>query len=176
MKYFAYGSNLLTRRLTDPSRAPSAVAHGIATMSGFVMRFHKVGVDGSGKCTLIAMEDEAAVVYGVLYEFADSDVAGLDREEGVHLGGYARHSIRLRLLDGDTTEAMTYVAGDRHIDAACVPFDWYRDLVVAGAMEHRLPPGYVRELARTPAVPDPDAGRAARAWRLLKGLGHEAGP
>ncbi len=169
MKYFAYGSNLLTRRLTDPSRAPSAVALGIAWAPGFVVRFHKIGTDGSGKCTLIATGNDADVVHGVLYEFADSDLPGLDREEGVHLGGYARYSIRLRFPNGETTEAMTYVASDGYIDPACLPFDWYRDLVVAGAIEHGLPRPCVQELAGTPAAPDPDAARAARARRLLAG-------
>lgn len=175
MKYFAYGSNLLTRRLTDLSRAPSAVARGIATVSGFTMRFHKVGTDGSGKCTLIATGNEADLVYGVLYDFADADVAGLDREEGVHLGGYARHSVRVRLPNG-ATEAMTYIAGDRYVDAASVPFDWYRDLVVAGAREHGLPPPYLRELEQTPAVPDPNAARAARARRLLEEYHRSSSP
>ena len=50
MKYFAYGSNMLTRRLTGPSRAPSAVACGIASAPGFVVRFHRIGADSSGKC------------------------------------------------------------------------------------------------------------------------------
>ena len=169
MKYFAYGSNLLTRRLRDPARAPSAVALGVASAPGFVMRFHKIGTDGSGKCTLIPTRDDADVVYGVLYEFADFDLAGLDREEGVHLGGYTRHSLRLRLPNGDTSEAMTYIAGDPYIDPACVPFDWYRDLVVAGAREHRLPSAYIQELERTPAVPDPDTAREASARKLLEG-------
>lgn len=167
MKYFAYGSNLLTRRLRDPARAPSAVALGTASAPGFVMRFHKIGTDGSGKCTLIPTGDDADAVYGVLYEFADSDLAGLDREEGVHLGGYSRQFIPLRLPDGSTIEAMTYIADDRFIDPACIPFDWYLDLVVAGATEHRLPPACVRQLEQTPAVPDPDAARAAGARRLL---------
>ncbi len=169
MQYFAYGSNLLTRRLRDPARAPSAVALGVASAPGFVMRFHKIGTDGSGKCTLIPSGDDADVVYGVLYEFADSDAAGLDREEGVHLGGYARCSVRLRLPNGDTTEAMTYIAGGRYLDASCLPFDWYRDLVVAGAREHGLPSAYVEEFVRTPAVPDPDTARAAQARKLLEG-------
>ena len=169
MKYFAYGSNLLTRRLTDRSRAPSAVALGISSAPGFVMRFHKIGTDGSGKCTLIATGHDADLVYGVVYEFADSDLAGLDREEGVHLGAYLRQSIQLVFPGGGTGEAMTYVAGERYVDATCVPFDWYRDLCVAGAMEHGLPSGYVKEVARTPAVPDPDAARAALAARLLAG-------
>ncbi len=64
MKHFAYGSNMLTRRLTDSSRAPSAVACGVATALGFVVRFHKVGADGSGKCTLVATVAEAEAACG----------------------------------------------------------------------------------------------------------------
>ena len=167
MKYFAYGSNMLTRRLTAPSRAPSAVACGIARAPGFVVRFHKVGADGSGKCTLIATKNEVAEAYGVLYELAESDRTRLDRIEGVHTGGYRRCSVQLRCLNGDNVGAVTYVANDRHVDPASVPFDWYRDLVVGGALEHGLPARYVDELAWIPTVPDLDAGRAAQARRLL---------
>ena len=169
MKYFAYGSNMLTRRLTDPLRAPSAVPCGVATLPGFAVRFHKVGRDGSGKCTLIAAGNKESIAYGVLYELADSDAARLDRVEGVHTGGYTRCSVQLRLLDGSTTGATTYVASDGHVDAARVPFDWYRDLVVAGAIEHGLPDPYINELTRIPAVRDPDVVRAAQAQPLLKG-------
>ena len=169
MKYFAYGSNMLVRRLTHPSRAPSAAARGVATISGFAVRFHKVSADGSSKCTLVASDDELALAYGVLYELADADADRLDRVEGVHTGGYSRRSVQVRLLDGGTTDAVTYVAGERHIDPACVPFDWYRDLVVAGAVEHGLPQSYIDELAQVPAVSDPDAVRAARARRVLDG-------
>ena len=169
MKYFAYGSNMFTRRLTDPLRAPSAVPCGVASLPGYAVRFHKVGRDGSGKCTLIATGNEASIAYGVLYELADSDGARLDRVEGVHTGGYTRCSVQLRLLDGSSTGATTYVAGDRYVDAARVPFDWYRDLVVAGAIEHGLPDPYIDELRRIPAVRDPDVVRAAQSQRLLKG-------
>jgi len=48
MKYFAYGSNMLTRRLKAPLRAPSAVARAVASIAGFAVRFHKVSADGSG--------------------------------------------------------------------------------------------------------------------------------
>lgn len=167
MKYFAYGSNMLTRRLTDSSRAPSAVACGVATALGFVVRFHKVGADGSGKCTLVATVAEAEAACGVLYQVADADGANLDRVEGVHTGGYVRRAVELRLAGGRTASAMTYVAGAGHVDVSRIPFDWYRDLVVAGAIEHGLPPRYVEKLARVPAAADPDTARAARARRLL---------
>ena len=167
MKYFAYGSNMLTRRLTDPTRAPSAVACGVATVPGFVVRFHKVGADGSGKCTLVATGDRAAIAFGVLYEVADADAETLDRAEGVHTGGYVRRDVKPKMSAGRTRSAITYVAGERHVDTSRVPFDWYRDLVVAGAVEHGLPPRYVEELARVPAATDPDTARAARARQLL---------
>ena len=169
MKYFAYGSNMLTRRLTDPSRAPSAVACGFATAYGFVVRFHKIGADGSGKCTLLARTSDSAAAHGVLYEVSDADCARLDRVEGVHTGGYVRRSVRLQLADDRTVTAMTYVAGAQYVDASRIPFDWYRDLVVAGAIEHGLPASYIEELTRAPVVSDSDAGRAARAYRLLRG-------
>ncbi len=167
MTYFAYGSNMLARRLADRSRAPSAVACGVARAPGFVVQYHKVGADGSGKCTLIATTDNAAAAFGVLYEMTNADAVRLDRVEGVHTGGYSRRAMRLRLSDDRTVEAMTYVAGDQHVDPTCVPFEWYRDLVVAGAIEHKLPARYVNELARVPVMSDPDPARAARAHRLL---------
>ena len=112
MTYFAYGSNMLARRLTDRSRAPSAVACGVARAPGFVVRYHKVGADGSGKCTLIATIDNAAAAFGVVYEMTNADAVRLDRVEGVHTGGYIRRSIQLRLRDDRRAEAMTYVAGE----------------------------------------------------------------
>ena len=169
MKYFAYGSNMLTRRLTHPSCAPSAFACGIAGVPGFVVRFHKIGADGSGKCTLFAAGEAVAMAYDVLYELADSDGAKLDRVEGVHTGAYIRCSIQLRGLDGRTTRAVTYIACDQYLDLACVPFNWYRDFVVAGATEHGLPAPYIDELARIPAIRDPDSARSAQARRLLDG-------
>ena len=169
MNYFAYGSNMLTRRLRDPSRAPSAVACGMAVAPGFVVRFHKMGADGSGKCTLVALAGESEAAHGVLYDVSDADCAKLDRVEGVHTGGYVRRSVELRLPDDRTAAAMTYVAGAQYVDASRVPFDWYRDLVVAGAIEHGLPVSYVEELMRAAVVPDPDPARAARAYRLLHG-------
>ena len=77
---------MLTRRLTASSRAPSAISRGVATVPGFVVRFHKVGKDGSGKCTLIETADEAAIAFGVLYEIADAGCENLDRAEGLQKG------------------------------------------------------------------------------------------
>ena len=46
MRYFAYGSNMSIARLSE--RAPSAEVIGVARLRSHVLRFHKVGTDGSG--------------------------------------------------------------------------------------------------------------------------------
>ena len=168
MKYFAYGSNMLNRRLTHPSRAPSAIPTGVAKLRGFVVRYHKVGMDGSGKCTLKVIGDEDATAYGVLFEIDVADGKALDRVEGVQGGGYCQRFVRVQLVDRREVTAMTYVATKEYLDTTQIPFDWYRDLVVAGAAEHDLPKSYIKEYLQVRAQPDPDVARARFARQLLQ--------
>lgn len=97
----------------------------------------------------------------------DADCENLDRAEGLQTGGYVRHSVPVRLFDDRTEEAMTYIAGAQHVEATCVPFDWYRDLVVTGAIEHGLPAPYIEELSQVPVMSDQNVRRAAGARKLL---------
>ena len=48
--YFAYGSNLCLRRMLG--RASSARRVAAATLPGYSLTWSKIGVDGSGKCTI----------------------------------------------------------------------------------------------------------------------------
>lgn len=166
MLYFAYGSNMLERRLKHPDRVPAANARGTAAASGFIVRFHKRGRDGSGKCTLVAT-DGAAEAWGVLFHLTVQDFQALDRVEGVHLGGYARQPIRALRADGETAEAHTYIAQEPFIDDTLLPFDWYLGLVVAGAVEHGLPAEPLEALRQTPSAPDPVPVRAVEMKRLI---------
>lgn len=167
MLYFAYGSNMLERRLRHPDRVPAANARGIAAASGFVVRFHKRGREGSGKCTLVAA-DGAAEAWGVLFELTERDFETLDRVEGVHLGGYARQPITVRRSASETLEAQTYIAQEPFIDDTLLPFDWYLALVIAGAVEHGLPAEHLEALRQTPSVPDTEARRATEMRELLE--------
>jgi gamma-glutamylcyclotransferase len=51
MKYFAYGSNMLTERLR--ARVGGAAALSKVCVCGYRVRFHKRSDDGSGKCNII---------------------------------------------------------------------------------------------------------------------------
>jgi hypothetical protein len=155
--YLAYGSNMLTERLTARTRCPSAYPVGVAYAVGYALEFSKRSNDGSGKGALVAAPGSRA--YGVLFEIADNELGALNRAEG---RGYDRDDgFPVRRVDTDEEiSAVTYLAGER--DASLRPFDWYLALVVAGARQHRLPPEEIAHLASHPHDLDTDEERETR--------------
>lgn len=73
------------------------------------------------------------------------------------------------LAGGRPLRAWAYYATS--IDLNVRPYDWYRDLVIAGAREHGLPPEYIQALEAVPAIKDLDVRRAAQARELLRSSG-----
>lgn len=160
--YFAYGSNLLTRRLRE--RTPSAEPLGWGMVPGHGLRWHMASLDGSGKCDIV---DDAAThlpVHGVVYRIAREDKAALDRAESLGVG-YREAQVVVR-VGARTLAACVYRA--LRTDAALRPYDWYHALVLAGAREHGLPPGYVAQLVSVPTQGDPDPERAQRHFALVR--------
>lgn len=157
--YFAYGSNMLGRRML--LRTPSARRLAVATLSDHALRWHKVSKDGSGKCDIEAAP--GAVVYGVLYEIEAADKAALDAAEGLSIG-YREVSLEVQTADG-LRQALSYQA--TNIDRFTTPYSWYKTLVVAGAKEQQLPPAYLQALEAVPAREDRDSARAAENLRAL---------
>ena len=159
MLVFAYGSNLLPARLL--ARTPSAQVVATGVLPGHRLCWHMASRDGSGKCDVVP--DAAAEVHGVVWRLDPADKPALDAAES--LGhGYTERALAVHTAAG-VLEAWTYLA--LRTDPALRPYDWYRDIVVAGARHHALPADYVAALAATPARVDPDAARAALHWRLL---------
>ena len=154
MKYFAYGSNMSSKRLR--ARTESARAVGVYTLHGFALRFHKVGKDGSGKCDAFRTGDSADRVVGVLYDLDPADEAPLDRIEGPGWG-YRKEEVEVEGPGGDVESAFTYCA--IRIDPSLRPYSWYLEHVLAGAREAGLPEGYVAEIERYDATPDPCEAR-----------------
>lgn len=151
--YFAYGSNMYTPRLLE--RVPSARFVDIARLPGHCLAFRKHGRDGSAKLDLEPFEPET--VWGVVYRVDAADLDALDAAEGE---GYRRENVTVATSDA-FLEAITYRAKPDWLTGAA-PFDWYRDLVAAGARQHELPSIYVAAIEDMPAEPDPDTDRAER--------------
>lgn len=158
MKYFAYGSNMLTERIK--ARVPSAKNPTHLALHKFRLRFHKKSTDCSGKCNIVATECDEDMVHGVLFEVEDAQISALDRAEGVGYG-YRRDEITVS-LNGKETKIFIYVAEKDAIGEALVPYRWYYDLVMAGAEQHRLPFDYVAGLRAIPFTHDPKPDRKSR--------------
>jgi len=162
---FAYGSNMLLAKVSV--RAASAKPRGVARLEQFALRWNKRSRDGSGKCSIEEGTQRQNTVWGVLYEMTVSDKERLDRFEG--LGhGYEQREVVV-LLDGNRTLVPAYYATS--VDPGVRPYDWYKEQVVAGAIRHRFPAEYIRELEMVPSIADPDPDRAARERQFL-----QAGP
>ena len=159
--YFAYGSNMLTRRLLG--RTPSARTLGVAVLAGHELRWHKVSKDGSGKCDIVASAN-GGTVQGVIYEIALADKPALEVAEGLG-AGYREVQLEVQLTERGAVRALSYQA--TNIDHGTRPYDWYKTLVVAGAQEHHLAEDYVSALQAVPSVADWNGQRAAENLRAL---------
>ena len=159
--YFAYGSNMLTRRLRE--RTPSARVVGVATLAGHELRWHKVSKDGSAKCDIVRAETPRSCVTGVVFEIAVADKAALDLAEGLGKG-CKDYAVEVHCAH-DTMKAQTYCA--TNIDPLARPYAWYKALVVAGAKEHGLPAAHVAALEAVATKEDPEPERAAHNERLV---------
>lgn len=171
MKYFAYGSNMLLAWLR--TRVPGARVIGHAYVTGRKLEFHKASRDGSGKCSILQTTNLSDVVHGVLFEIPSEQMAALDRAEGAGYG-YERTSIDIT-FDDKVVSAVVYVAKSKYVDYRLQPYDWYHELVLAGAQENHLPADYICGLSKITARPDadPTSKTRLRALGVLKG---EASP
>ncbi|WP_371228096.1 gamma-glutamylcyclotransferase family protein [Roseovarius sp. 2305UL8-3] len=152
--YFAYGSNMLSSRLT--ARCPSAKVIGLGTAKYWNLEFSKKSIDGSGKATLISTTETSRTT-GVLFEIGASDLNELDRFEGA---GYERSDKFSIETDDGPLSATTYLASERHSDM--VPYDWYLALIVAGALEHKLNDAHTARLRMATRKPDQNLTRKSR--------------
>jgi hypothetical protein len=147
--YFAYGSNMSSRRLR--ARVPSASPVGIGTLTGWSLAFHKAGRDGSGKCSIVAVD--SARVLGVLFSLRATELVKLDLIEGRGFG-YERRMIEIATGDGLVVEAQTYIA--TRIGTGLRPYSWYKRHVLEGALEAGLPAYYITTIQAVEAIEDDD--------------------
>lgn len=161
---FAYGSNMLSRRMRAADRVPSASPRGIGYITGHRLTFDKVSRrDGSGKCDAEHTGDDGDRVYGVLYSVKEAEKPNLDRAEGLG-NGYDEKVVEVVAARGEK-QATIYYATSK--DASLKPYHWYKAYVVSGAVEHGLPFAYVEWLRTVESQQDPDLARRRSEERAL---------
>lgn len=161
--YFAYGSNMLSARLKDPTRCPSAKAVGVARFEGHQLRWHKVSSDGSGKCNVVPVDGNDAHVLGVLFEISSSEKAALDQAEGVG-SGYEEAMLSVD-VGGASYKAVAYLATST--DDTLRPYSWYRAFVLGGAREFSLPADYIAMIEGVEVKIDPRTQRHDRNMDII---------
>lgn len=161
--YFAYGSNMLTRRLTASDRAPSAKRVATGFVEGRRLTFDKASQDGSGKCDAEFTGTKTDRVYGIIFEIAASEREALGKAEGLG-NGYKEEMVNVVTPSGEA-EHMTYIATRK--EPALRPYHWYKALTVAGAVEHGLPNDYIEWIRTIESTEDSKAERRAKNEALL---------
>ena len=141
MHYFAYGSNMLKNRLENQEnrvtpKIGSVIDKGAAKLSGYKITFNKLSaLDGSGKTNII--QDEEAIVWGVIYELAYDQIERLDRIEK----GYKRIPIVVD-YNNEQIEVDTYLATEDYVQENLFPTTEYLELLIQGAKEHNFSQDY----------------------------------
>jgi len=143
--YFAYGSNLSSRRLAE--RIPSAEPQGPARLPGYRLVFNKRSADGSGKANLVPSPSEET--WGALWSISRGAWPALDGFEP----GYVRTPCSVLDASGQARAASVYLWPGEGPEEA--PYDWYLDYLIEGARENALPPEYVRRLVAVQSRADP---------------------
>ena len=155
--YFAYGSNMSTPRLRY--RVPGCRFTFVARLPSYRLCFHKRSKDGSAKCNAFRTAEPTDAVIGAVYQIPTNEKRALDDAEGLGFG-YHEEMVRVLSPKGEKVVVCTYIADASFIDNSLQPYSWYKNLVLAGAEEHRLPAEYIESrIGAVHAIRDPDPQR-----------------
>ena len=164
MLIFAYGSNMNLNRLTK--RVPSAVKVCNAFLPGYKLVCNKISKDGSAKANIMKTDNLAELVWGVLFTIDDKEKPLLDKAEGL---GKGYNEDKLTFFDdaGNTYTAQVYIADSNSIDNTLLPYDWYKEFIISGAIQNKLPAEYILNLKSIPCIRDHDAERRKNNYSIL---------
>ena len=148
--YFAYGSNMQSATLRG--RRGIVYRRAVAgELRGWRLVVDKPPLFGTSESFANIVRDRSASVWGVLFDIDDADLAHIDLTEGVLIGNYQRIAVDVIAEDGRAVGAHTLTSERR--DASLRPSTRYMELLIAGAVEHRLPASYVEMLQSIEATP-----------------------
>lgn len=147
------------------TRIPSSKKSCIAYLPEHQLRFHKRGVDNSAKCDAHYTGNTNDFVIGVLYEIPAADKHLLNNIEGP---GYEEKQVAVITKNDKAFDAFTFVA--TYIDKSMKPYHWYKEHVLAGAREHRLPDDYISSIEIIGSIEDSDAARIERELSIYRPL------
>lgn len=166
MLIFSYGSNMNLNRFTQ--RVPSAVKVSNAFLPGYKFVCNKKSKDGSAKANIIKTDISGELVWGVLFNIDSKEKPLLDKAEGLGLG-YNEDTLTFWDQLSNSYSAQVYIADDDSISSHLLPFDWYKEFIVTGGIQNKLPADYISQLQSILCVSDPDEKRRFKNYSILSG-------
>lgn len=150
------------------ARVPSARFLVAGYLTRHVLRWHKLSKDGSGKCDAHKTGVASDVIWGGVFEIRADEKHFLDKAEGLGTGYSEKladiccppdvHDLPTPPASpGQHIKATLYAAIPT--DPTVKPYNWYRNFVVSGARQCRLPAPYLAMLEMVNAIEDPDRAR-----------------
>jgi gamma-glutamylcyclotransferase len=140
--YLAYGSNM-NSGIFESRRGMRPLQAQPALLENYRLRFNlAIGRGERGVANLESQE--GARTWGVLYLITVEQFLHLDRTEGVSRSAYRRIPISAIVNGSEQIAAFTYQS-DR-ITLGRKPSPRYIGLLIEGALQHGLPPDYLRYL------------------------------
>ncbi|XP_044743554.1 gamma-glutamylcyclotransferase-like [Chrysoperla carnea] len=156
--YFAYGSNLLSKRIH--LKNPSAVRKGVGKLKDYRLDFINYSSRWKGAAATI-VPTPGHTVWGAIWELDDIHLASLDHQEGVHENMYFRFDATIETPEGNSITCKTYqqtVNPKMLNEGESLPLDrrpseLYKNCIIDGAVESGIPNDYVEKLRKIPSVP-----------------------
>jgi len=158
MLYFAYGSNMDKNAMLQ--LCPKSRPLGLARLAK-----HRIFVMEEGYASV--RPDAAAMVHGVLYDLALSDVPGLDRYEEVSRGLYRKVTQPVLRKDGAPVRALIYIGQSQ---TESMPRADYWQGILKAALDWDLPRLYISGLEALGGIQGEQHAPGARRAIKLKGI------
>lgn len=144
--YFAYGSNLLAKRIHI--NCPSAFRAGIGKLEGYRLDFNMYAKGWKGAVATIVPTEEKTV-WGAIWKIASEEMRKLDKQEGVDRGAYVPLEVDVELPNGTKLKCRTYQQTNlpKYVKLSKLPVDRrpspaYLNVIIDGARESELPEYY----------------------------------
>ncbi|HEX9915527.1 MAG TPA: gamma-glutamylcyclotransferase family protein [Candidatus Bathyarchaeia archaeon] len=141
MFHFGYGSNLNQGFLRQ--YCPSARFVMKAYLPNYEVQFRFWSKRRQGGISTI-IEKPGGLVHGVIYEVPEEELKVLDVLESVPQGLYRREAFLVLGEDGGWHEADLYRVA--RPQGPFTPSRGYVELMLSGAQEHGLDPGYIKKI------------------------------
>lgn len=145
MKYFAYGSNMNSKRMEE-KRVPFLKRRS-AKLRGYKLKFNKIATRKTNEGYANIVADLNSIVEGVLYDVLESGLNRLNGYEGVPDGHYKRMQVTVQLHNGEEVEAITYIANPDKVKEKLKPRKKYLSHLLAS--KDILSEAYYKELEKT---------------------------